>query len=155
MMATIGALLVALVGAAVGAYFAVIKSRRERLWLDRYETLRDIVLALGIVEAVFSSAHLELSGLTALNTAESRKLSDEWPNAMYMLRQHMAKLRLLFKESKISPLIEAVNELRSALFDINNYDDEDADTARLHQAAAIKAGEAIEAAIAVGQKHCV
>lgn len=30
-------LLVAFFGAALGAYFAVLKSKRERLWVDRYE----------------------------------------------------------------------------------------------------------------------
>jgi hypothetical protein len=152
-MESIGALLVALVGAGVGAYFAVLKSRKERLWLDRYETLRDIVLALGIVEARFSSSHMEQLGVSVMSGAESQRLSEEWPVAMNSLRKNLAKLRLLFHEKEISSLREAVADLHSAYTDLCHG--EHIHFPELNEVVAVKADKAAEAAIAIGQRHCL
>ncbi|GKX40215.1 hypothetical protein [Pectobacterium actinidiae] len=146
-------LIVALVSACSGAYLALLKGKKERLWSDRYETLREIVLALGTVESRFSSSHMELLGVSVISRAESNKLSEEWPVAMHTLRQNIAKLRLLFKYTDISAFHEAVVELNSAFTDV--YHGNPVDMPEHHEAIAIKAKAAAEAAIAIGQKHCL
>ena len=113
-METIGALLVALLGAGVGAYFAVIKSQKERLWVDRYETLRDVVLSLGVIEHTFSASHLEQMGVSVLSSSESKRLNETWPNALFELRQNGAKIQLLFKSTDIGDLGNAITELNSS-----------------------------------------
>jgi hypothetical protein len=146
-------LLVALVGAAVGAYFAVIKSQKERLWLDRYETLRDVVLAAGTVESSFSSSYMEQLGVSVMGIAESKRLQDEWPVAMHGLRQHMAKLRLLFKDGDISEVREKMIAVHSAFQDM--YNGEHMHQPELHEAVGMRASELSEAAVRVAQRHCL
>jgi len=146
-------LVVALVGAAVGAYFAVIKSQKERLWLDRYETLRDMVLCAGTVESSFSSSHMEQLGVSVMGTAESNRLQDEWPVAMHNLRQHVAKLRLLFKDSDISDVRDKMLALNSAFQDM--YNGEQLHQPELHEAIGRRACELSEASVRVAQRHCL
>jgi len=152
-MDSIGALIVALIGAGVGAYFAILKSRKERLWLDRYETLRDIVISLGIIESTFSSSHMEQLGVSVMGRVESQKLQEEWPVAMHMLRQNLAKLRLLFKDDLIAKLRRSVVELHSAFTDM--YHGEQIHMPELHEAVAKRASYAAEEAIRVAQQKCL
>ncbi|UMO90285.1 hypothetical protein HP572_05550 [Pectobacterium sp. PL64] len=148
-----GVLLVALVSACSGAYLALLKGKKERLWSDRYETLREIVLALETVESRFSSSHMGLLGVSVISRAESNKLSEEWPVAMLLLHQNIAKLQLLFKYTEISAFHEAVVKLNSAFTDI--YNGNPVDMPEHHEIIAIKAKGATEAAIAMGQRHCL
>lgn len=152
-MESIGALIVALTGAGVGAYFAVLKSRKERLWLDRYETLRDVLISLGTIESTFSSSHMEQLGVSVMGRVESQKLQEEWPVAMHMLRQNVAKLRLLFKDELISKLRESVVELHSAFTDM--YHGEQLHMPELHEAIAQRASHAAEEAVRVAQENCL
>lgn len=146
-------LLVALIGAAVGAYFAVIKSQKERLWLDRYETLRDMVMSAGTVESSFSSSHMEQLGVSVIGIAESKRLQDEWPVAMHNLRQSVAKLRLLFKDSEISEVRDKMLALHSAFQDM--YNGEQLHLPELHEAVGRRASELSGAAVRVAQRHCL
>lgn len=152
-MESIGALIVALIGAGVGAYFAILKSRKERLWVDRYETLRDIVISLGIIESAFSSSHMEQLGVSVMGRVESQKLQEEWPVAMHMLRQNLAKLRLLFKDDLIAKLRASVAELHSAFTDM--YHGEQLHMPELHETVAQRASYAAEEAIRVAQENCL
>ncbi|MBA0205008.1 hypothetical protein [Pectobacterium aroidearum] len=152
-MGYVSTLIIALISAGAGAYFAILKSKKERLWSDRYEALKEVVLALGTVESRFSSSHMEQLGVSVISRAESKKLSDEWPVAMYSLRENIAKLQLLFKDTDISALHEAVVELNSAFTDA--YHGNPIDMPENHEAIAIRAKAATKAAIAIGQKHCL
>lgn len=152
-MDTVGSLLVAFLGAGTGAFFAVVKSRKERLWLDRYQTLQEIVLSLGIIESRFSASHMELLGVSALGSVERKKLSDEWPLAMHSLRQSMSKLQLVFRKELIKDLSSAVQDLHASFTDMHHG--EGKDTPELHQVIAVKASTASEKAIGVGQKFCL
>lgn len=145
-------LVVAALGAAVGAYFAVVKSARERLWTDRYEALRDIVLALGTVESHFAAVNLELMGVSVMAESEQLALRESWPKSMAAVRQNVAKLRLLFPESELAPLREAVRNLDQAftqMFHGEHHEQADLNGWVGHQAAA-----AGEQAVLIAQRHC-
>jgi len=150
---TVVPLLVAMMGAGLGAYFAFLKSRKERLWQDRYETLRNIVTSLDVVESFFSSSHLEELGVQAIGIDERDKLAIEWPNARYELIHNISRLRLLFKEEHIEGVRQAVTSLNAAFQDF--YQGDHMDSPELKQLISRRASEATEAAILVAQRHCL
>jgi len=145
-------LLVAFVGTAFGAYFAVIKTRRERLWSDRYEALRDIVLNLEIIESYFDSETMDNLGLTVITGEEKNNLKTEWPVARHELRRNIAKTRLLFKEKQIRKIIDGHQELNNAFFDLYN-DTSDNEFSDGCNAVAKKANQTIEETINVAQNN--
>lgn len=146
-------LLVALVGAGVGAYFAVIKNRNERLWTDRYEALREVVLDLEIIETHFNFAYLEQMGVSGLSVAEVERLRAEWPVAMLDLRKQLAKLQILFKAKHVSKFIEQYDELESAFGKM--YMADQLNRIDAHNVVSITAYAARKEAIAIAQSHCV
>lgn len=146
-------LLVAFIGAGFGAYFAFVKTRRERLWADRYEALRDVVLSLEVIQSYWEAAHMDEMGLTVIAGKEKERLENDWPNARHELRRSIAKLRLLFKEEKIEKVTELFSQLNVAFFDL--YQSDPPDHPESCEAIAKKAGEAIEEVIKVAQKHCL
>ena len=146
-------LLVALFGAGFGAYFAVLKSRKERLWVDRYEALRETVVSLETIQAYFESAHMQFFGADALSAEEAEKLKGEWPKAKHELRSNIAKMRLLFKDKQIEVLIEQHRALSSAFFDL--YNDVLPENPDNIEAITKRAEEAINEAIRVAQKYCL
>ena len=147
-------LLVAFVGAAFGAYFAIIKTRRERLWSDRYDALRDIVLNLELIQSYFESQSLHIMGLAIVGKEEKDRLESEWPIAKHELRKNIAKLRLVFKECHIGKVLECHNSLIGSFYNLYNetapedHSDGCEDISK-------KAGEAIEEVIKVAQNHCL
>jgi Xaa-Pro aminopeptidase len=145
-------LVVAALGAAIGAYFAVVKSARERLWTDRYEALRDVVLGLGTVEAHFSAANLELMGVSVMAESEQLGLRESWPQAMANVRQNIAKLRLLFPEAELAQLREAARNLDQAFTDL--FHGEHHEQVDLHGWVAHQAAALAEHAIRIAQQHC-
>ena len=70
-MSTAIPLIVAFLGAGFGAYFAFLKSRKERLWSDRYEALRNVVLNLETIQTQFETRAMHETGTMVCTAEES------------------------------------------------------------------------------------
>lgn len=70
----VGQILVAIVAAGLGAYLAISKTKRERLWIDRYEALRKVVLALNTIQDHFEASHMTSMGVSVLRESEEASL---------------------------------------------------------------------------------
>jgi len=108
--------LVAILVAAAGAYFAVFKTKQEKLWLERYEkTSRALVRANLITRFLQSEENggYEIHGLTQ---HEKKSLDLNWPIARYELAQDIVLLQLLFTESDLKEVQSAWGELQRDLF---------------------------------------
>ncbi|MBC3831472.1 hypothetical protein H8K33_08120 [Undibacterium amnicola] len=146
-------LLVAFFGAALGAYFAVLKSKRERLWVDRYEALRSVVHCLEAVRFYFESKHMEVMGVTVLAVKERELISDDLPLALRTIRQNLSTLLLLFKANELESLLGHYQEMRNAIVELNhsaqgNYQDDIENLVN-------KTQTAIDEAVGIGQKYCI
>ena len=146
-------LLVAFVGAGVGTYFAFLKTRRERLWIDRYEALRDVVMSLEVLQTYWEATYMEDMGVPVVAATEKERLEADWPNARRELRQNIAKMRLLFKEEQIKRVVALHSELKVAFYDL--YQSDPPDYPENCEAIGKKAEEMIEEVVGVAQKYCL
>lgn len=147
----LGPLVIALVGAAFGAFLALSKNKNERLWLDRYETLKDIIVALNKIESVYEASYMEQLSTKTIDDNEFLKMLNDLPNNKISLRESFAKLRLLYTESENRDIREELNKLNQAFPQM--FHAHPIDRPEEHKAIADICHAATEAAIALGQKN--
>lgn len=109
-----------LIGAGFGAFFAVLKSKSERLWQERFEALKELCLALNTLIHSHESGHLEDLGVRVMGDAERERLSSDVLDAKQKLRSAMANLNLLFKEKYLASIEGAYVAMTSAMTDLHN-----------------------------------
>jgi hypothetical protein len=63
-------ILVSFLGASLGAYFAIVKSKREKLWQERYETLKELVFSASAITSSFTVFHMEGMGVSVASDSE-------------------------------------------------------------------------------------
>ncbi|MEB2870255.1 hypothetical protein [Pseudomonas rhizosphaerae] len=111
-------ILLAILGAAAGAYFAVIKTKREKLWDARYELLGS---ALEKANLLFRFLDSEINGeheIHGLTKHEKDELDKNWPITRYALAKDMTMLQMLFSEAEVAEALAAWSAMESALFDL-------------------------------------
>lgn len=119
----VGQLLVAVVAAVPGAHYALSKTKRERLWADRYEALRKVVLSLHTIQHYFEAAHLSSMGVDTFQGNEGALLKEASTAALMEVRSSLSSLRLLFEIQELRPLFEHHTALREAIINLNHADD--------------------------------
>ncbi|BAQ75189.1 uncharacterized protein POS17_3495 [Pseudomonas sp. Os17] len=142
-----------LIAAAVAAYSAVLKTKHEKLWAERYDkTGQALVRANLLVRFLQSQANeYEIHGLTAY---EKKVLSENWPVARYELERDMVFLQILFKEGDTLEIQDCWFELQKELFWL--LEEGSSHDAHLYVAKALPKAEALEAAlIDLGRRRCV
>lgn len=119
-------LLLAAAGAAVGAYFAIVRTKRERLWTERYEKLSSALSKVNLIHRFLDS---EINGehqIHGLTKHEKDSLDANWPKARYDLATDITMLQMLFVQSdfkKAHKLWDALEkELFSLIEDSSSYD---------------------------------
>ncbi|WP_454838254.1 hypothetical protein [Pseudomonas mohnii] len=108
--------LLAILGAAAGAYFAIFKTKQEKLWLERYEKTSHALIRANLISRFL---HSELNGeyeTHGLTPPEKKSLDTNWPMARYELEQDIVLLQLLFTESDLKEVRSAWGELQIDLF---------------------------------------
>jgi hypothetical protein len=146
-------LLVAFLGALFGTYFALLKSRKERLWLDRYETLIAIADLLDIIKTKFLSLQAEELNLKAFTSEEKEHLETEWRATRRNLNSKMTKVRMLFEEREVSGLLAAHYELDKTILEALEGLGPDYN-AQLNKVWT-SVNETVDQAIAVARKKCL
>jgi hypothetical protein len=109
-------LLLAVIGAAAGAYFAVIKTKREKLWAERYARLGAALEKANILNRYLDS---EINGrhlVHGLTSQEKDKLDEIWPITRYELGKEVVMLQMLFSEADFSAALGSWVSLETALF---------------------------------------
>lgn len=102
--------------AAAGAYFAVFKTKQEKLWLERYEKTSGALLRANLITRfLLSEVHGEYQ-LHGLTQHEKQSLDTHWPIARYELAQDIVRLQLLFTERDLNDVQGAWNALQIDLF---------------------------------------
>ncbi len=108
----------ATLGAAVGAYFAIIKTKREKLWGERYAR---IALALAKTNLIHRFLDSEINGehrIHGLTTHEKQQLDANWPTARYELETDIIMLEMLFSEKEFASTHKQWMALQTKLFSL-------------------------------------
>lgn len=113
-------LLVAFLGAGIGAYFAILKSKTERLWLERYESLRAICEASNTLIHHYEAAQLEDYGLRVMSDQEQEKLSENVLKSKSELRVAIARAKLLFSAVEAKEIETAYTSMNGAITKVMN-----------------------------------
>jgi hypothetical protein len=146
-------LLVAFLGALFGTYFAILKSRNERLWTDRYETLVSIVEVLEIIKAKFQTLQADELNLRAFTPEERSNIQAEWLSARQKLNSKITRVRILFKENEIVALLAAHHELDKAI--LNALEESGPDLNALFNKVWTCANDTANEAIVVARSKCL
>lgn len=120
-----GVALIAFSGALVGVYLAIVKTKREKLWQERYETLKSIVSSSQAIVTSFTALHMEEMGVPVIRGSEQEQLNKELSEAKSLLRKNISILQLLFKRKHIEKVLQAYVNVNSSLQDLLNIGPED------------------------------
>lgn len=146
-------IVVAFLGAALGAYFAIYRSQKERLWKDRYETLTSIIESLEIIKQKAEYDYADEVGISVTTTKEKEALFEQWVPAKRNLEAKTVRLRMLFKNNAISKFLDANTEMARALFDL--YESNPPELADALHKLQNAAESAINEAIQIARRECL
>ncbi|MFF3703911.1 MULTISPECIES: hypothetical protein [Pseudomonas] len=143
-----------LIAAVVAAYTAVLKSKHEKLWLERYEKTGAALLRANTIVRFLQSevtGEYEVHGLTS---HEKSALNNGWPTARYELERDMVLLQLLFGKDDLVKIETAWYELQEQLFYL--IEDSMPHDRPEYIKKALPKAEAVEAELVdLGRKKCV
>jgi hypothetical protein len=111
---------IAFLGAAFGAYFAVLKSKKEKLWQEKFETLKELVCDLDIISSKFTKENMDAMGISASTDKERHTLDSGIDKAKIRVSTNISKLQLLFKNADLNLILEERMNLNSAFIDLYN-----------------------------------
>ena len=146
-------LLVAFVGVMSAAFFAIVKTKRERLWLDRYVTLVSLLESLEVMQTKASYDQADEIGITVRTGEEMAQLQKDWAPARRNIQSKIVKLRMLFKEGVVDELVEIQKDIDIALHDL--YESIPPEYQEGFGKIYELTGSAIEAAIGIARKECL
>jgi hypothetical protein len=109
-------LILAIAGAAIGAYFAIVRTKREKLWTERFEKIGSALSKANLIHRFLDSeinGELEIHGLTK---HEKNELNASWPKARYELANDVKMLQMLFTEAEFSSVLRRWESMEKKLF---------------------------------------
>jgi hypothetical protein len=136
-------------------YFALVKTKKEKLWLERYNSLRDIVECLEIIESNYAASHMDSMGLPVMSENEKKKLSKQLFGAKSRLSSKIAKVQLLFKKTDISSLLEAQVELNASFLALWSLHPDSHPLQDLLEDVYNRSGKLLDETIKLGQNKCL
>lgn len=142
-------LFVALIGAGFGAYFAILKSKSERLWIEKYEALKNIVDKAECIAHESNLTALEVLDFHTMTDEERLILSKEVLTSKNEIRKSISRLKLLFKEAEIEEILNVYQEFYSAILKMKNMPPEE-----YHDDLEFKAIDLVNATIKLAQRKC-
>jgi hypothetical protein len=123
-------LMVALVGAYVGARLALQKHRKEKRWEARYAACQDIMMAISAIHTWAEEAYASAKLLPALNSEKMAELSEQFHRARHLLWRYARVGGLVLSKTSVESLDVLLSDLESERFrfeeegvDDSNYDD--------------------------------
>jgi hypothetical protein len=147
-------LVLAIAGAAVGAYFAIVRTKRERLWTERYERIGS---ALEKANLIYRFLDSEVNGehqAHGLTKHEKNQLDAKWPVARYELATEISMLEMLFSEREFAETSKRWTALQKKLFSL--IEDSMSHDAHEYVSAARPKAESLQnALIDLSRKKCL
>lgn len=123
-------LVVALVGAFIGALLALQKHRKEKQWESRYSSYQDILRAISNIHTWVEEAYASAKMLPALNSEKLSELSAQYHAARHLLWRYakvgdltISRASLISLEALLHDLEGERFRLDNEHFDDTNYDD--------------------------------
>ncbi|OFS74237.1 hypothetical protein HMPREF3173_09160 [Pseudomonas sp. HMSC08G10] len=111
-------LVLAILGTAVGAYFAIIRTKREKLWSERYERIGSALKKADLINRFLDS---EVNGehqIHGLTQHEKDQLDRNWPVTRYELASDITMLEMLFTEKEFAETSQSWFGLQKKLFEL-------------------------------------
>jgi hypothetical protein len=146
-------LLVAFAGAFFGTLFAIAKTKKEKLWLEKYETLKEIIHCADLIRHQSSHTAMDALGIKTITESEKTKMNEELLESKMSLRKSVLKLRLLFKSKDISKIQNNYDALSTMMVKLV---DMDPDVYRIdyHDEIEMKATDIIESVVSLSERKC-
>jgi hypothetical protein len=147
-------LLLAVAGAAFGAYFAIVRTKREKLWTERYERIASALEKTNLIQRYLDS---EVNGehrVHGLTEHEKAQLDANWPIARYKLSTDITMLQMLFTKSDFAETHKRWDALQKKLFSLIE-DSMPHDVHEYVSAARPKAEQLEKALIALSRAKCL
>ena len=147
-------LVLAIVGAAVGAYFAIVRTKREKLWTERYERIGSALEKTDLIHRFLDS---EVNGehqVHGLTKHEKDELNTNWPIARYKLATDIIMLEMLFTEDEFDETSKRWEGLQKKLFALIE-DSSSHDAHEYVSEARVKAGKLQDALIELSRTKCL
>ena len=146
-------LLVAFCGAMFGAYFAVLKNQKERLWTDRYEALLKIIEIAENIRSRFLVVQSNEFSIDNYSVQEKDYIEGFWNSSRFELARNTSKLKMLFREKEVKMLANALQDLDRAIIDAHASTGHD----RNHTMNVVwsHASACIDEAIQLSRKKCL
>ncbi|KEY87782.1 hypothetical protein MBA34_13500 [Pseudomonas capeferrum] len=142
-----------LIAAAVAAYSAVLKTKHEKLWAERYDKTGQALIRANLIVRFLQSRsnEYEVDGLTVY---EKKVLAENWPVARHELERDMVLIQILFNEADSQQVQDCWFELQKELFGL--LEEGSSHDAHLYVAKALPKAEALETSlIELGRRRCV
>jgi hypothetical protein len=147
-------LTLAILGAAAAAYFAIVRTKREKLWSERYQRIASALEKTNLIQRYLDS---EVNGehrVHGLTSHEKSQLDANWPVARYQLGTDITMLRMLFTEADFDETYKRWNALQVKLF-LLIEDSMPQDTHEYVSAARPKAEKLEKALIELSRAKCL
>ena len=141
-------------GALLGAYFSFISRKRERVWIERYETLKKISESIGVIRDVYEIDHLKSLGVEVVSADEWNQMVISMNTSKIKLRELASNMKLLFKQTELVKFEELQIALNIALKDVFNGEPQDYKPDMI-QAIAEAADALQQETIAIAEKKCL
>ena len=109
-------LVLAIVGTAVGAYFAIVRTKREKLWTERYSRIGSALEKTDLIHRFLDS---EVNGghqIHGLTNHEKQELETNWPIARYKLATDIIMLEMLFQADEFNETFRRWIGLQKKIF---------------------------------------
>ncbi|WP_445572127.1 hypothetical protein [Pseudomonas sp. E102] len=110
--------LLGVAGAAFAAYFAIVRTKREKLWAERYERIASALAKTNLIQRYLDS---EVNGehrVHGLTLHEKAQLDLNWPIARYELATDITMLQMLFTKSDFDETHKRWVALQKTLFSL-------------------------------------
>ncbi|MBR9866954.1 MAG: hypothetical protein GYB20_07720 [Oceanospirillales bacterium] len=146
-------LLVALFGAGFGAYFAILKSKSEKLWFEKYEALKNIVDTAESISHESNIRALEVLGVSTISEEEAVIFEKEILESKNQIRKSISRIKLLFKKKDIEEILEAYQDFYGAIIRLKNMRSHEY-RVDYHDDLECKAIDLVNATVLLAQKKC-
>lgn len=113
-------LAIAFIGAGLGAYFAVLKSKKEKLWSERYDAFKSLVNSLESIRYYGELKELEGQGLKIASDSEYEALISEISDAKSKIRLSISTLQILFHKNELEEILTGYQELNDSIIGVKN-----------------------------------
>lgn len=107
-------ILITLIGAGVGAFFAFVKTKTEKRWAERYDAFSSIVYSASVIRDCYEILKTEADVNGYRNVVSEKEwdvLHKELIESKMSLRRQISKLQLLVKPKNFVKLGEAHDKL--------------------------------------------